>query len=554
MYGEAWDMATNCDEGTVLATQKNLKLLDSRIGAFDDTIRDAIKGSTFGTGGGFIQDGSERANLKIGILGQSDSVTGWANAPTQCVTYSSCHDNLCLYDKLVDTIYGSDTNYRCRYEDLVAMNKLAGAITITSQGIPFMLAGEEFARTKDGDENSYASARSENMIDWNNINDFSDIVEYYRGLYQIRENFAALSDATSTTANNNIKFLDNLTKGVVGYTLNNTEDGKWKKMCIVFNGLDTAEDVPLVGSWVKIADENLAGIRNLGEFESSVTVQPHSAVILVDKTSYDAANLTTNEGTVTVNYYNNDTKELIRKQTITGEIGSAYDISQFAYHFDYDIKSYEGDIQGVFTDLNTHIDAYVEIYSGDTSKVTFKFVNSETGEELTDSLSVSDRVGEQYFTPEIPSINGYLLDTDNLPKNGAGKITEDETEVIYKYKAVSDESELANCIVNAIYMDDSGNIIETSTLIGNAGEEYYLNQNEYEDMHLVSTPENFAGFFSEGEINVIFSYSTVPNPLKDVEVYVFVGAGIIAELCVASVIWNNINRKRKFLAEIDIEE
>jgi hypothetical protein len=73
-------------------------------------------------------------------------------------------------------------------------------------------------------------------------------------------------------------------------------------------------------------------------------------------------------------------------------------------------------------------------------------------------------------------------------------------------------------------------------------------------MHLVSTPENFAGFFSEGEINVIFSYSTVPNPLKDVEVYVFVGAGIIAELCVASVIWNNINRKRKFLAEIDIEE
>lgn len=174
MYGEAWDMATNCDEGTVLASQKNLKQLSDRIGAFDDTIRDAIKGSTGGTDGAFVQEGSRRANLKTGIAGQSDTTTGWANVPSQCVTYASCHDNLCLYDKLVGSVYGVDGKYRKRYEDLVAMNKLSAAIVITSQGIPFSLGGEEFCRSKDGDENSYASSRKENMLDWENVDLYSE--------------------------------------------------------------------------------------------------------------------------------------------------------------------------------------------------------------------------------------------------------------------------------------------------------------------------------------------------------------------------------------------
>ena len=221
MYGEAWNMPTACDEGTVMAHQGNLKLLDNRIGAFDDTIRDAIKGSTGGTDKAFVQEASRKSDLRIGIAGQSDRTSGWANVPSQCVTYASCHDNLCLYDKLVDSVYGRASEYRKRYEDLVAMNKLSAAIVMTSQGIPFMLAGEEFARSKDGDENSYASSREENMLDWNNINDFSDIVEYYRGLMQIREEFAAFKDCTAQSANA-INYLNDLPKTVVGYRLNNT--------------------------------------------------------------------------------------------------------------------------------------------------------------------------------------------------------------------------------------------------------------------------------------------------------------------------------------------
>ncbi|MCA9745748.1 MAG: type I pullulanase, partial [Ruminococcus sp.] len=297
MYGEAWDMATNCDEGTVLASQKNLKQLSDRIGAFDDTIRDAIKGSTGGTDGAFVQEGSRRANLKTGIAGQSDTTTGWANVPSQCVTYASCHDNLCLYDKLVGSVYGADGKYRKRYEDLVAMNKLSAAIVITSQGIPFSLGGEEFCRSKDGDENSYASSRKENMLDWENVDLYSDVIEYYRGLYKIRDAFAAFSDSTAATANS-LTYLSDVPKGVTGYTINNTESGKWSQMCVIFNGSDSAQNVTAKGDWVVLADNKTAGLRNIKNVTNSVKVEAHSAVIMVDTKSYDSAGIMDDEGAV----------------------------------------------------------------------------------------------------------------------------------------------------------------------------------------------------------------------------------------------------------------
>lgn len=552
MYGEAWDMPTACDEGTVMANQSNVKQLNNRIGAFDDTVRDAIKGSTGGTDKGFVQEGSNRSALRTGIAGQADSLTGWARVTTQCVTYASCHDNLCLYDKLVGSVYGTETDYRKRYEDLVSMNKLSGAIVITSQGIPFMLAGEEFARSKDGDENSYASSREENMIDWSNLDEYSDIVEYYRGLYQIRDKFAALSDCTAMTANN-ITFLENLTTGVVGYTVNNTESGKWEKMCLLFNGTENDESIALSGDWIKIADEETAGLRNLGEVSGKVKVAAHSAAILVDKKSYNTAGITANEGAVVINYYDNESKELIKKQTITGELGSSYDVTNIADSLNYDIKDSSGDIQGEFTDIVLHANVYVEEYDGEMSSVTFKFVDDINGEELADSLVVRNREGQQYFTPEIPSIENYKLVIDSLPSGGAGKLKGD-TEVIYKYTRVTDDTDKSVCTVNAIYMDDTGKIIETKTLTGKEGEEYSVPENEYEDMSLIEIPDNSAGIFKSGEINVLFNYSTVPDPLADMMIYVFIGAGVILALCIVSYIYSNVSRKRRFSANMDIDE
>lgn len=553
MYGEAWDMATNCDEGTVMASQKNLKQLSDRIGAFDDTIRDAIKGSTGGTDGAFVQDGSRRANLKTGIAGQSDTTTGWANVPSQCVTYASCHDNLCLYDKLVGSVYGADGKYRKRYEDLVAMNKLSAAIVITSQGIPFSLGGEEFCRSKDGDENSYASSRKENMLDWENVDLYSDVIEYYRGLYKIRDAFAAFSDSTAATANS-LTYLSDVPKGVMGYTINNTERGKWSQMCVIFNGSDSAQNVTVKGDWVVLADNKTAGLRNIKNVTNSVKVEAHSAVIMVDTKSYDSAGIMDDEGAVVIDYYDNKTEKLIKSQTLTGELGTSYDVTNLASTLNYDVKKTDGEIKGVFTDQVGHAKVYVEEYDGEMSTVTVKFVDETNNTEIEDSFLVKNRKGEQYYTPDLPSIKNYKLVLDDLPTNGAGKLDSASKTVTYKYTRVTDDEDKTVCRVNAIYMDDSGKILDTKTITGVEGQAYSLSQNTYEEKDLVSVPEKANGTFKSGEINVVFSYSSNPDPLKQMLPFVYVGTGLIIALCAASVIYSSNKRKKHLMAELDIEE
>ncbi len=553
MYGEAWDMATNCDEGTVLASQKNLKQLSDRIGAFDDTIRDAIKGSTGGTDGAFVQEGSRRANLKTGIAGQSDTTTGWANVPSQCVTYASCHDNLCLYDKLVGSVYGADGKYRKRYEDLVAMNKLSAAIVITSQGIPFSLGGEEFCRSKDGDENSYASSRKENMLDWENVDLYSDVIEYYRGLYKIRAAFAAFSDSTAATANS-LTYLSDVPKGVMGYTINNTESGKWSQMCVIFNGSDSAQNVTAKGDWVVLADNKTAGLRNIKNVTNSVKVEAHSAVIMVDTKSYDSAGIMDDEGAVVIDYYDNKTEKLIKSQTLTGELGTSYDVTNLASTLNYDVKKTDGEIKGVFTDQVGHAKVYVEEYDGEMSTVTVKFVDETNNTEIEDSFLVKNRKGEQYYTPDLPSIKNYKLVLDDLPTNGAGKLDSASKTVTYKYTRVTDDEDKTVCRVNAIYMDDSGKILDTKTITGVEGQAYSLSQNTYEEKDLVSVPEKANGTFKSGEINVVFSYSSNPDPLKQMLPFVYVGTGLIIALCAASVIYSSNKRKKRIMSELDIEE
>lgn len=553
MYGEAWDMATNCDEGTVLASQKNLKQLSDRIGAFDDTIRDAIKGSTGGTDGAFVQEGSRRANLKTGIAGQSDTTTGWANVPSQCVTYASCHDNLCLYDKLVGSVYGADGKYRKRYEDLVAMNKLSAAIVITSQGIPFSLGGEEFCRSKDGDENSYASSRKENMLDWENVDLYSDVIEYYRGLYKIRDAFAAFSDSTAATANS-LTYLSDVPKGVMGYTINNTESGKWSQMCVIFNGSDSAQNVTAKGDWVVLADNKTAGLRNIKNVTNSVKVEAHSAVIMVDTKSYDSAGIMDDEGAVVIDYYDNKTEKLIKSQTLTGELGTSYDVTNLASTLNYDVKKTDGEIKGVFTDQVGHAKVYVEEYDGEMSTVTVKFVDETNNTEIEDSFLVKNRKGEQYYTPDLPSIKNYKLVLDDLPTNGAGKLDSASKTVTYKYTRVTDDEDKTVCRVNAIYMDDSGKILDTKTITGVEGQAYSLPQNTYEEKDLVNVPEKANGTFKSGEINVVFSYSSNPDPLKQMLPFVYVGTGLIIALCAASVIYSSNKRKKHLMAELDIEE
>lgn len=552
MYGEAWNMDTFAAPGTVMANQNNLKQLNTRIGAFDDTLRDAIKGSTFGNGVGFIQNGSSRSGIKTGFLGQSDSSTGWAGAPTQCVSYASCHDNLALYDKLVDSVYNNG-KYRDRDENLVSMNKLSAAIVMTSQGIPFFLGGEEFARSKDGDENSYASSREENMLDWKSIENYSDLIEYYRGLLKIRENFAALSDCTAMTANN-IESLEDLPSGVCAFKIHNTESGKWKNMVVMFNGGSDAQNVKLEGEWIQIANEETAGLRDLGLASGNVNVKAHSAAILIDKTSYENSSIEEYEGMLIVNYYDNKTKEKIKTQVVSEEIGRTYNIDDIASSLNFDIKSSSGDTSGEFTKQIKRADVYVEEFSGKLSTITIKFVDNINGSELADSYVIRNREGQQYFTPKLPDIENHTLLLDQLPNNGAGLAPGNDVTVEYKYTRITDDTDRSICKVNIVYMADTGKIMETKTLEGREGEEYTAPENEYEDMNLIELPENFRGKFKKGEINVLFRYTSQPDPYAGMLTAVGIGAGVVLALCVVSVFYSSYKRKQKLMARMDIVE
>ena len=552
MYGEAWNMDTFAAPNTVMANQNNLKQLNARIGAFDDTLRDGIKGSTFGGGVGFVQNGSSRSSIKTGFLGQSDSSTGWASAPTQCVSYASCHDNLALYDKLVDSVYNNG-KYRDRDENLVAMNKLSAAIVMTSQGIPFFLGGEEFARSKDGDENSYASSREENMLDWKSIEKYSDLIEYYRGLLRIRENFAALSDCTAMTANN-IESLENLPSGVCAYKIHNTESGKWKLMTVIFNGGSDAQNISLEDEWVQIANEETAGLRDLGTVSGNISVKPHSAAILIDKTSYENSSVEEYEGLLVVNYYDNKTKEKIRTQMVSDEVGKTYNVADIASSLNYDIKSSSGDTSGEFTKQIRRADVYVEEFEGKLSTITIKYVDDINGSELADSYVIRNRQGQPYFTPKLPDIENYTLVLDQLPNNGAGISPGGDVTVEYKYTRITDDTDKSICKVNIVYMADTGKILDTNTLEGKEVEHYRANDNEYEDMNLIELPDNCDGVFKKGEINVLYRYTSRPNPYAGMLVGVGITAGVIFALCIASFIYSSYKRKQKLMARMDIVE
>ncbi len=299
MYGEAWQLSTTTD--ATLATQGNMGKLSERIGAFNDGIRDGLKGSNFNpTEGGFVQGVGSRVNVKNGI---SAATMDWAKQPSQTVTYNSCHDNMTLYDKLVASVLGTDADYRARDEKLVAMNKLAATAVLTAQGMSFMLAGEEMARSKDGDHNSYKSSVELNQIDWGSLTKYGDLVKYYKGLIDLRKAYAPFT-CDDNTAIDRLLFYKETDKHLLGYMYQNPDaDKQWDKVICLINSGDAAqvklEGENLPNDWVVVANADSAGVEKLSEFSGdTVSVREREALVLVDKASFEKASLTAEKTSV----------------------------------------------------------------------------------------------------------------------------------------------------------------------------------------------------------------------------------------------------------------
>ena len=435
MWGEPWcgDGSKNSLAG--YANKANCKSLDNNIAMFSDNARDAIKGNTWdgklSNAGWVTGNGNRQTEVIAGIkaqCGDYDNINNniWSKQPSQVITYTSCHDNHALYDILCMTMGKSQNGNR--YDDIVNMNKLSAALVLTSQGSSFFQAGEEFARSKMGDHNSYQSSASINKLDWKRVKEYSDLVDYYKGLIEIRKNFSAFRDPT-TSAGNRIQWLTTSGNQQIAYSLTNNVSGEWSKVVCLFNASSNGTTINLPsGNWVIVANGTKSGVESLGTASGSVQLSGRSAMILVEKNSFDST-VIGKKGTVIVNHVNQN-GDIIKTETKTGKEGTSYTTSAMNDE-DYILVSTPSNANGKFTDGTITVTYTYKEDDTPRGTVTVKYVNKETGEEIATSEALRGKVGKTYTTT-AKTIKGYeLIET---PSNATGTYTEGNKVVTYYYK------------------------------------------------------------------------------------------------------------------------
>ena len=269
-------------EGRFIPSDKaHFKELDPSVGMFNDCIRDAVKGSVFKKEEPGFADGSKDADqIKKGLLscigGDDFPVTN----PGQSITYVSCHDNLTLWDKL------SAVNWLRPVGDpekkRIAQNKLCAAIYLMSPGRVFFLSGEEGARTKNGDENSYNASIEENALKWDELYAHSDLIKYYKGLIGLRKSIPLLN-RTDKALSEDFRVTggaaDSLPDGLV--LVQGGDDSA--EVLMIYNGSSYQQSLGLPsGIWQLCADSDRSDYwqeKNLVIADEKVISEPMSALI-----------------------------------------------------------------------------------------------------------------------------------------------------------------------------------------------------------------------------------------------------------------------------------
>ena len=257
VYGEGWTAGSSPIPDSLRALKKFTSDLTD-IAVFSDDIRDGLKGSVFvedERGFASAKPGLEES-IKFGIVAatQHDQVnykmvnyskSPWSPRPIQTINYVSCHDNNTLFDKLKLSVLEADEN------QIIRMHKLSQTIVLTSQGIPFLHAGTDFLRTKDGVENSYNYPDSINQIDWDRKHEYREVFDYYRDLIAFRKSHPAFRMPTSEMVQDHLFFESFDDNNLVGYTIKNNANGDvWKNVYVVFNGNTGSKSIDIPkGKW-----------------------------------------------------------------------------------------------------------------------------------------------------------------------------------------------------------------------------------------------------------------------------------------------------------------
>ena len=282
LYGEPWQGGAS-QLHRYEANKANLAILNERVGIFCDDTRDAIKGGCFDAREPGYVEGKPGSFWDIGA-----TVAAWCrsdrlppHAPSQIVSYVSAHDNFTLWDKLLCVRY-EKPEFTARDTVALAQNRLAAGIYLTSFGLPFMQAGEEFARTKKGAGNSYRSSPALNRLDWNRAEQYHALVDYYRGLLALRAAFPRLG-STDRHAPEALQFFA-LEQPLVGWTLPAVwgDGAAWSALCVFYNPTETACTVSLpAGQWKLLSDGTSSSLwRGQSRvFTNQTTLAPYSATI-----------------------------------------------------------------------------------------------------------------------------------------------------------------------------------------------------------------------------------------------------------------------------------
>jgi pullulanase len=284
IYGEPWSGGQTPITVTGKGSQRS-----KGFSVFNDNFRNALKGSPFGNDKGYVVNGNYKDAIKKGILG---SVTDFTDGPLETLNYMECHDNRTLWDRLVYITVGDK---KITDADRVAMDKLGAVILFTSQGIPFIQAGQEFLRTKGGEENSYNKPDSVNQIDWSLKLKNAEVYHYYQGLIQIRNAHPMLRLKTKDQVLSSVKFLDDyfklpLPSNCLGYQISrgNTDDS-WRNILVLANPNPEKVMMPVPdGEWLlavdhKEAKEGLLRSGASGHIKHQVELPGRSAMVLFQK-------------------------------------------------------------------------------------------------------------------------------------------------------------------------------------------------------------------------------------------------------------------------------
>ena len=287
IYGEGWSAGSCAYPQEQLAMKAHIYRMPG-IAAFSDEIRDALRGPfSDDTVTGWIGGKDETESIKFGIAGaiqhpQIDMTKvnygkePWALEPTQMISYVSCHDDMCLVDRLKASIPGITE------EELIRLDLLAQTAVFTSQGVPFMLSGEELLRNKKGVHNSFESPDSINQLDWTNKTKYPQVFAYYKNLIALRKHHPAFRLGNADLVRKHLEFID-APKGVVAYRLKNYAGrDDWRDIIVILNANKSDVEVAIPnGDYTIVCSDGCIDEQGMGILQGEkAVVSPQSALIL----------------------------------------------------------------------------------------------------------------------------------------------------------------------------------------------------------------------------------------------------------------------------------